>query len=309
MGMHIAFIGLGNMGQPMAANILRAGWSCTVHDLRIEAASALLELGATWAETAASAVVGADVVFTMLPGPKQVLSVMIGEGQVLAAMQPGSVWCDLSTSSAEAARQVQAQADLLGISVMEAPVAGMVRGATDGSLQMFAAGPIEVFERVKPLLEVMGDKNRVQYVGVNGAGYAVKLLLNLVWFSHEVVAAEALTMGVRAGVDLGVLHRALTAGPANSTVLEHDILPTLNHGDYDTSFTMGLVCKDLGLATDLARDTGTPAELTALVEQIFRRALATYGPQAGELSAIALYEDLTKTPLRFAAATPEPVPA
>jgi 3-hydroxyisobutyrate dehydrogenase len=298
--MHIGFIGLGNMGQPMAANLLRAGYTCTVFDLRTEAGAELVALGASWAPTAAAAATGADVVFTMLPGPAHVQDVMIGDGGVLNAMKSGSVWCDLSTSSAAAARKVQARADTRSISVMEAPVAGMVRGATDGSLQMFAAGDVATFERVKPLLEVMGDKNRVQYVGTNGSGYAVKLLLNLVWFAHEVVAAEALTMGVRAGVDLSVLHRALTAGPANSTVLEHDILPTLNHGDYDESFTLGLVCKDLGLATDLARDTGTPAELTALVEQIFRRALATYGPMAGELSAIALYEDVTKTQLRFA---------
>jgi 3-hydroxyisobutyrate dehydrogenase len=299
--MRIGFIGLGNMGQPMAANLLRAGYVCSVFDLRREAATELEQLGATWVSTAAAAAAGADVVFTMLPGPAHVHDVMIGDGGVLDAMKPNSIWCDLSTSSAAAARTVQERAVLRHISVMEAPVAGMVRGATDGSLQMFAAGDVATFERVKPLLEVMGDKNRVQYVGTNGCGYAVKLLLNLVWFSHEIVAAEALTMGVRAGVDLGVLHRALTAGPANSAVLEHDILPTLHHGDYDESFTLGLVCKDLGLATDLARDTGTPAELTALVEQIFRRALATYGPTAGELSAIALYEDVTKTPLRFSA--------
>jgi 3-hydroxyisobutyrate dehydrogenase len=300
--MHIGFIGLGNMGGPMAANLLRAGWSCSVHDLRRETAQELEVLGARWAPTAAEAAIGADVVFTMLPGPNQVHEVMIGEDGVIASMSPGSIWCDLSTSSAATARNIQLRAELRGVGVMEAPVAGMVRGATDGSLQMFAAGPPDIYARVRPLLHVMGDPDRVQYVGLNGAGYAVKLLLNLVWFSHEVVAAEALTMGVRAGVDLRVLHRALTAGPANSTVLERDILPTLNHGDYDESFALGLVCKDLGLATDLARDTGTPAELTALVEQIFRRALATYGPKAGELSAIALYEDLTKTPLRFAEA-------
>jgi 3-hydroxyisobutyrate dehydrogenase len=239
------------------------------------------------------------VLVTMLPSPAQVHDAMIGEDGALAAMRPGTVWLDMSTSSHDVARKVQAKADERNVAVIEAPVAGMTKGATSGTLQIMCGGSEDTFARVRPLLHVMGDPERVTHVGPNGAGYAVKVLLNLMWFAHEVIAAEALMMGVRAGVDAKVLHEVLSTGPAHSVLLERDILPVLEAGDYDESFVLGLVCKDLALATDLGRDTGTPVELTALIEQVFRRALAHYGPRAGELSAIRLYEDITGTRLRF----------
>jgi 3-hydroxyisobutyrate dehydrogenase len=125
----------------------------------------------------------------------------------------------------------------------------------------------------------------------------VKLCINLLWFIHVAATAEVLQLGVRAGVDLEVLRRSLAASPASSLVVERDILPVWQ-GDYDESFTLDLVTKDLGLAMDLARDTGTPAELSALVEQLHRRAREAYGDRAGELSAVRLYEDATGTLLR-----------
>ena len=297
--MHVGFIGLGNMGRPMCANLLRAGYACTVFDLNPAAADELVALGARLATGLADAAADADVLVTMLPGPPQVLEALIGEHGALAAMKPGSTWLDMSTSSHAISRRIEDKAHALGVSVIDAPVAGMTKGAIGGTLQIMAGGRQDVFERVLPLLHVMGDPERVRLVGTNGAGYAVKVLLNLMWFAHEVITAEVLTMGARAGVDLNTLHQVLTAGPANSALLQHDILPLLEHGDYDDSFALGLVCKDLGLAVDLGRDGGTPVELTALVEQVFRRALAHYGPRAGELSAVKLYEDATKTPLRF----------
>jgi 3-hydroxyisobutyrate dehydrogenase len=114
-----------------------------------------------------------------------------------------------------------------------------------------------------------------------------------------VATAEALTIGVKAGVDLGRLHTALVASPANSVFLERDVLPLLERGDYDDGFAMKLVTKDLGLAVDLARDVGVPVELSSLVEQIHRRARAVYGDDAGEMSAVRLYEDLAGVKLRW----------
>jgi 3-hydroxyisobutyrate dehydrogenase len=138
-------------------------------------------------------------------------------------------------------------------------------------------------------------------VGGHGAGYTVKLLLNLTWFIQSVATAEVLTVGVRAGVALDRLHAALVGSPANSNFLERDVRMVLDHGDYDDAFPMRLVTKDLGLAVELARDVGVPVELTALVEQIHRRARATYGDDAGEISAVRLYEDLAGLELRLPA--------
>jgi 3-hydroxyisobutyrate dehydrogenase len=150
------------------------------------------------------------------------------------------------------------------------------------------------------LLEAMGNPERIFHVGPSGAGYTVKLMLNLTWFIQSVATAEVLTVGVRAGVSLDKLHAALVGSPANSVFLERDVLPVLEAGDYDEAFPMKLVTKDLGLAVDLARELGIPVELSALVEQIHRRARATYGDDAGEISAVRLYEDLAGVQLRLA---------
>ncbi|WP_257785494.1 NAD-binding protein [Lentzea guizhouensis] len=145
----------------------------------------------------------------------------------------------------------------------------------------------------------MGEEERILHVGGHGAGYTVKLMLNQLWFSHLVATAEVLAIGVKAGVDLGVLRNALVNSPAQSNFVERDVLSILDHGDYDEGFAIALACKDLGLATDLAASVGVPAELSALVEQIFRRARASYGDRAGEMTPVKLYEDLIGVDLRL----------
>ena len=152
---------------------------------------------------------------------------------------------------------------------------------------------------MRPLLEVMGDPERTVHVGPHGAGYAVKLMLNLLWFSQVVITAEALTVGVKAGVDLATLRRSLLGGAAASHFLEHDVLSVLERGDFDESFAIALACKDLGLAVDLARHTGVPVEVSATVEQIYQRARAQYGDEGGQMLPMKLVEDLTSTPLRL----------
>jgi 3-hydroxyisobutyrate dehydrogenase len=183
--------------------------------------------------------------------------------------------------------------------VLDAPVAGQSTGAKSGTVAIYVGGEEAVFARVQPLLEVMGDPQRIFHVGPHTAGYTVKLLLNLSWFIQAVATGEILTVGVRAGVELNQLHAALVGSPANSNFLEQDVRMVLDSGDYDEAFPMRLVTKDLGLAVDLAREVGMPVELTALVEQIHRRARAAYGDDAGEISAIRLYEDLAGLRLRM----------
>lgn len=295
--MNVGFIGLGHMGGPMSLNILRAGVPLVVHDRNKEAAEQHIALGATWAETPAEAAAQVDVLITMLPGPRQVESVLIGAGAA-EALRPDAVWVDMSTSTPEAARTAGERIAARGAHRLDAPVSGMARGAADGTLQIFAGGEQPIFDRCLPLLEIMGDPERVFRVGGHGAGYTVKLMVNLLWFSHLVASAEVLTLGVTAGVDLDVLRRSLIASPANSTFLERDVSGIIERGDYDESFAMALACKDLGLAVDVSRDAGVPVELSALVEQIYRRAKTTYGDLAGEMIPVRLYEDLAGVDLR-----------
>jgi len=172
-------------------------------------------------------------------------------------------------------------------------------GAASGMLQIFVGGEAEDVARLRPVFEAMGDPDRILHVGGAGAGYAVKLMINQLWFSHLVATAEVLSIGVKAGVDLGMLRDSLIASPANSTFVERDVLSILNDGDYDEGFAIALACKDLGLSVDLARSVGMPAELSSLVEQVFRRARASYGDRAGEMTPFKLYEDLLGHPLRL----------
>jgi 3-hydroxyisobutyrate dehydrogenase len=233
----------------------------------------------------------------MLPRPEHVQQVLLGPDGLLSGMAPGSVWVDMSTSIPAVADRVSAVAG--EVAVLDAPVSGMATGAKAGSLQIFVGGDEEVFERVRPLLEAIGDPERILHVGRNGAGYTVKLMLNLLWFAHLVATAEVLSIGTRAGVDLATLRRCLLASPAASNFLENDVLSVLNDGDYDESFALALACKDLGLAVDLAGAVGVPVELSAVVEQIYRRARAQYGDNGGEMLPIKLYEDLTRSQLRL----------
>ena len=295
--MHVGFIGLGNMGNPMCRNLLAAGFPLAVTDVRPEAAANLLELGAAWLDSPAEVGATADVLITMLPGPPQVEAVMLGQRGAFDAMRSGSTWIDMSTSTPAVARRVLERAAARGVSVLEAPVSGMARGAIGGTLQIFVGGDRQTFERCLPVLEAMGDPRRIFHIGPNGAGYAVKLLINLLWFMHAVATSEVMVLGRKAGVDLEVLHRSLVASPANSHFLQEDLLSVFE-GDYDEAFSLALVCKDLGLAVDLARDLGVPVELSALVEQTYRRARAQYGDRGGEMLAVKLLEDLTDMPLR-----------
>lgn len=295
----IGFIGLGHMGAPMAANLRRAGFDLVVHDARRSAAAGVEATGAGWADSPREVGERAEVVITMLPTPAVVESVLLGSTGLLGGLPPGGVWVDMSTSTPAVAERVRTLATPRGISVLDAPVAGMATGAAAGTLQIYVGGEADTYRRVLPVLRAMGDPERILHVGPHGCGYVVKLMVNLLWFAQLVATAEVLTVGVKAGVALGTLRESLLASPARGNLLEHDLLPLLTDGDYDESFAMALACKDLGLAVDLARASGVPVELSAVVEQVFRRARAAYGDQAGEMSPVRLYEDLARIPLRL----------
>ncbi len=295
----VGFIGLGRMGGPMARNVVAAGFPLLVHDARRDAAAALEGLGARWAGSPRAVAEQADVVVTMLPGPPQVEAVMFGSDGGFDGLGEGSIWIDMSTSTPPVGRRAAEEGVARGVACLDAPVSGMTKGAEAGALQVFAGGDAGTFERALPLLRAMGDPDRIFHVGPKGAGYAVKLCLNLLWFIHAAAAAEVLVMGVRAGVSLPVLRRALAASPASSNVIEHDLDGLFAAGDYDEGFTLDLVTKDLGLAIDLGRETGTPMEVSALVEQLHRRARAVYGDRGGEMLAVKLVEDATGTYLRL----------
>jgi 3-hydroxyisobutyrate dehydrogenase len=298
----VGFIGLGNMGGPMCSHLVQAGFDVTAFDLDAGAVARLVEAGARGAGSAADCASGADALITMLPAPPHVESVLLGSSGfdgVIGVLAPGSIAIDMSTSSVAVGSRVVSAARERGVDVLDAPVAGQSIGARAGTLAIYVGGRVEVFERARPVFDAMGDPARVFHLGRNGAGYTVKLLLNLMWFIESVAVGEVLSVGVKAGVSLDRLHQALVGSPANSVFLERDVRMVLDDGDYDEAFPMRLVTKDLGLAVDLAREVGVPVELTALVEQMHRRVRNLYGDDAGEISAVRLYEDLAGVQLRL----------
>jgi len=297
--MRVGFIGLGHMGGPMCRNLLAAGHDLIVHDIREDAGASLVAAGARWADSARQAAAGREIAITSLPGPRQVEEVLLGQDGLLDGLEAGAIWADMSTSVPAVADLVRQRAEPRGVGVIDAPVSGMTVGAIAGTLQIFVGGTEADYLAARPALEAIGDPDRIRHVGPHGAGYTVKLMLNLLWFAHLCATAEVLSIGVAAGVDLAMLRDSLLASPAASHFLAADVLSVLKHGDYDEGFALALACKDLGLAVDLARATGVPAEVSALVEQIYRRARAQYGDLGGEMLPVKLLEDLTGRPLRL----------
>ncbi len=303
----VGFIGLGSMGAGMTRNLQQAGYSLVVNDLRPESAEELIAGGAVWANTAAEVAAKSDLAITMLPTPRHVADAVSGQSGVLEGIADGGTWIDMSTSVPEVANSVRTSTSSRGLHILDAPVSGMSVGAATGRLQIFIGGDADDVARLRPVFEAMGDPERILHVGAHGAGYAVKLMINQLWFSHLVATAEVMAVGVSAGVDLGVLRNALVASPANSNFVEYDVLSILENGDYDEGFALALACKDLGLSVDLARSVGVSVELSAIVEQVFRRARNIHGDRAGEMTPFRLYEDMVGTPLRLALVDDEAV--
>ena len=300
----IGLIGLGNLGNPMAVSALSAGYNFVVHSLDKKEADNLLALGASWADNVAEVGARSDVVITVLPGPRQVREIMIGSGGVLDQMRLGTTFIDMSTSSVDVANEIKALAEPKGVVVMEAPVSFLAKapiGAsrTSASLQIFVGGPKESFDAHLPLFRALGGlPDQIYYAGQNGAGYGIKVLLNLLWFIYAAGTAEVLAIGSKLGLDLRMLQAALCASPTQSNFLQYDINGVLEAGDYDQGFTIDLVCKDIQLGIELGDKTGIDAAVSRIVEQLHLRALDTYGPKSGEMSVVKLYEEAAGTLFR-----------
>ena len=293
--MQIGFIGLGNLGEHLAANLVRAGFSVTVHDLNPQAAAGLIDAGATWAESPRQAASAADTVITCLPSPTAVSAVMTGEDSVLLGLDSGGTWIDMSTNDLKEVKRLAALAADQGIACLEAPVTGGVHKAAAGEITVLVGGDESLYEAHLPAFRVMGGK--VIYMGPLGSASVIKVITNMLAFIHLVAAGEALMLAKRGGLDLTTAFEAIKASSGNSFVHETESQVILN-GSYNIGFTMDLACKDLGFAHQLGRDFEVPLELAGLVEQMFVRARAMYGGGAWSSMVVKLLEDALDTDLR-----------
>lgn len=292
--MSIAFIGLGKIGNPMAMNLLKAGFTLTVHDLRRERADPLIAKGALWADDAAAAA-ACDTVITSLPGPPEIRAVVTGERGLIAGLRRGGCWIDMSTNAPAELRGLAAMLAQNGVATLDSPVTGGVANARQGRVTMFVGGERADFERQLPVFNGIGDK--VFHMGPLGSGMVTKLITNMLAFIHQVGLGEGLMLGARAGLDLATLREAIIASYGSSFVAVHDA-PMILDGSYDPSFALDLVCKDLGLVSELGREVEVPLELAAHVARIFGRARERYGGESGILQVVKLLEEATGTALR-----------
>lgn len=294
--MRIGFIGLGTMGGAASLNLIRGGHDLTVCDLDRSRAEKHLSLGASWASTPAEAVIGMDVVYTMVFGPKQIEPVMRGKDGVLSAIGPGQVWIDMTTNQPDLARALADEVTAKGAAAIDAPVTGAVDGARNGNMTQFAGGDEATVERLRPMMELMGP---VHYMGGNGSGAITKLASNQLWAIHATAMGEALVMAVKSGVELSRAWGALKIGASESWCLHHDA-PSVFQGHYDPSFTLDLCMKDLGLIVGACDAAGTESPVTRLVHERFGKAHRTYGGDKGELHVVKLEEDAAGISLQMA---------
>jgi 3-hydroxyisobutyrate dehydrogenase len=269
----IAFIGLGNMGLPMARNLLGKGHAVTGFDLSEEALAALEGDGGMRAATAPAAVAEAEVVVTALPAASHVKGVYCGEDGILAAAPGGTLFIDCSTIDVASARAVAEEAAARGQSMVDSPMSGGVGGATAGTLSFMVGGPEEAFARARPVLEAMG-KN-IFHAGPAGNGAAAKLCNNLMLAIQMISVAEGMNLAKALGLDPQVLYDISSTATArcwslNDYCPEPGPVPAApsNRG-YEPGFAAGLMLKDLRLAMDSAQTGGIATPLGAEATQIY----------------------------------------
>jgi 3-hydroxyisobutyrate dehydrogenase len=293
--MKIGFIGLGNLGEHLAINLVRAGFTVTVHDLNPQAAAGLMEAGAAWADSPRQTAETADTVITCLPSPAAVASVMTAADGILAGLAEGGTWIEMSTNDLNEVKRLAVLAADRGIACLEAPVTGGVHKAAEGEITVLVGGDKAVYDAHLPAFQTMGGT--VIYMGPLGNASVIKVITNMLAFIHLVAAGEALMLAKRGGLDLATAFEAIKASSGNSFVHETESQVILN-GSYNIGFTMDLACKDLMLAHQLGRAFEVPLELAGLVEQIFTRARAQYGGDAWSPMVVKLLEDALGTELR-----------
>jgi 3-hydroxyisobutyrate dehydrogenase len=271
----VGFIGLGNMGLPMAANLIKAGHAVSGFDVNEDAGARLAAGGGTKAPSIAEACKDAEVVITMLPAGEHVREVYLGEGGVLAAVAPATLVIDSSTIDVETARQVARQAQAKGLAMIDAPVSGGVSGAQAATLTFMVGGGDEAFERARPLLEAMGKT--IVHAGGPGNGQAAKICNNMILGASMIVVAEAFLLAEKLGLDAQKLFDISSKSSGQCWSMTSycpvpGLVPTSPaNRDYKAGFTAAMMLKDLKLAQAAARATRATTPLGAGAAAVYER--------------------------------------
>jgi 3-hydroxyisobutyrate dehydrogenase len=278
----IGFIGLGNMGYPMAKRLAAAGYTLVVADLNTDAVQKFCaETGATAAISLAQLGAASQLVFTMLPEGKAVRKVLLGAGEgsdgVVQGLRPGAVLVDMSSSSPVGTRELAAELQQQGFALVDAPVSGGVVKAISGGLALMAGGDDAAIEQARPALEVMG---KLFKTGGSGSGHAMKAMNNFLSAATLAITSEAVITGQKFGLDPAVMVDIINASTGRSNSSEHKFPTFILPRKFESGFFMGLMAKDLRFAKELADSMGSSHELLNTISAMYDKAEADMGFKA-----------------------------
>ena len=296
--MKIGFIGTGNIGAPIAGQLLKGGHQLLVHDIRRSAAEPLLAAGAEWCDSPAALAAQCEIVATCLPGPKEMEAVCLGPSGIVAHMKPGALYIDHTTNAPSLARRVHALLAETDVAMLDAPVSGGMEGAQTRDLLVMAGGDPDAFARARPLLDAIAK--RIIHTGEIGTGSIAKIMHNCASFTLDMLMAECWTTGVKAGIDAATIVDVFNEAALGQMMSLKVRLPaTYLRGDFAPRFSLALAKKDLGLAMDLARETKTPMRLAALCEQELIEAVGRGWADRDASIALTLQEERAQAEVRL----------
>jgi 3-hydroxyisobutyrate dehydrogenase len=285
--MKIGFIGLGNVGGKLSGSLLRNGADLSVHDLDTDLVAAFVEKGAKKGVSPAELMRSCDAVITCLPSPAASDAVM---QEMLPEVRAGKIWMEMSTTDEAEVKRLGAQVIAAGGAAVDCPVSGGCHRADTGNIAIFAGCERETFDRILPLLTIMG--RRVLHTGDLGSASILKVITNYLATANLVSVAEALTVAKGANMDLGTAFEAIRISSGNSFVHETESQVILN-GSRDISFTMDLVAKDIGLFQAVADRANVPLQLNPLLIDIFNDGIERFGPRELSPNIIKRLEEVT----------------
>jgi len=269
----VGFIGLGLMGKPMALNLIKAGFPLVVHSRSRGPVDVVVAAGATGVSSPADVARAARIVITMVPDSPDVEQVLAGPGGVFEGLQPGTILIDMSTISPVATRRLAAQAAERGATLLDAPVSGGEIGAINGTLSIMVGGDRDALERVRHVLDAMGNPEKVIHIGESGAGQICKVCNQMAIGGALAVVSEAFALARKAGVDPARVREALLGGFAASRVLEVHGERILT-SNYKPGFKAGLYNKDMGIVLQTAHAHDVPMPVTSVVAQLVNAMVA-----------------------------------
>ncbi|MDH7599679.1 MAG: 2-hydroxy-3-oxopropionate reductase [Sedimentisphaerales bacterium] len=291
----IGFIGLGIMGKPMAMNLIKAGYSLTVYDIRPEPVKEVVAAGARPGTSSKDVASQSDVVITMLPNTQDVKDAVLGPNGVIEGARAGQILVDMSSIAPLAAKQIAAELQKKGVEMLDAPVSGGEPKAKDATLSIMVGGKKEVFDRVERILRCMGSS--VVLVGEIGSGNITKLANQIIVALNIAAMSEAMVLATKAGVDPEKVFQAIRGGLAGSAVLDAKA-PMVLDGNFKPGFRIALHIKDLANALETAHQIGVPVPLTSVVMEVMQ-ALKIDGKAMDDHGGIVqFYEKLAKVEVR-----------